>query len=94
MLGEMRKFFWMLAGLAASLAAGCSNDDGNDGPTVCPDPEPLSQLTADVSLTVQSARLSKVTAAEATGKQSADSYLLVMETSDGAQIRMVLNAEA
>ena len=55
MLGEMRKFFWMLAGLAASLAAGCSNDDGNDGPTVCPDPEPLSQLTADVSLTVQSA---------------------------------------
>ena len=48
MLGEMRKFFWMLAGLAASLAAGCSNDDGNDGPTVCPDPEPLSQLTADV----------------------------------------------
>lgn len=94
MLGEMRKFFWMLAGLAASLAAGCSNDDGNDGPTVCPAPEPLSQLTADVSLTVQSARLSKVTAAEATGKQSADSYLLVMETSDGAQIRMVLNAEA
>ena len=52
MLGEMRKFFWMLAGLAASLAAGCSNDDGNDGPTVCPDPEPLSQLTADVSLYV------------------------------------------
>lgn len=75
----MKKFFWLLAGLAAGLAAGCSDDanegGGTDGPAPIPEPKPLSQLTADVSFTPQSAKLVREAAFD---KEGGEGYLLTL----------------
>ena len=90
----MKKFFWLLAGLAAGLAAGCSDDanegGGTDGPAPIPEPEPLSQLTADVSFTPQSAKLVREAAFD---KEGGEGYLLTLTDAEGAEIRVALRAD-
>ena len=82
----MKKFFWLLAGLAAGLAAGCSDDanegGGTDGPAPISEPEPLSQLTADVSFTPQSAKLVREAAFD---KEGGEGYLLTLTDAEGAE---------
>ena len=84
----------MLAGLAAGLAAGCSDDanegGGTDGPAPIPEPEPLSQLTADVSFTPQSAKLVREAAFD---KEGGEGYLLTLTDAEGAEIRVALRAD-
>lgn len=88
----MRKFFWLLAGLAAGLATGCSDDAKNDEPTVPPPAasEPLSQLTADVPFSVQSAKLIREPALD---REGGDGYLLTLADAEGAEIRVALHAD-
>ena len=90
----MKKFFWLLAGLAAGLAAGCSDDanegGGTDGPAPIPEPKPLSQLTADVSFTPQSAKLVREAAFD---KEGGEGYLLTLTDAEGAEIRVALRAD-
>lgn len=90
----MKKFFWLLAGLAAGLAAGCSDDanegGGTDGPAPISEPEPLSQLTADVSFTPQSAKLVREAAFD---KEGGEGYLLTLTDAEGAEIRVALRAD-
>ena len=90
----MKKIFWLLAGLAAGLAAGCSDDanegGGTDGPAPIPEPEPLSQLPADVSFPPQSAKLVREAAFD---KEGGEGYLLTLTDAEGAEIRVALRAD-
>ncbi len=63
---------------------------GTDGPAPIPEPEPLSQLTADVSFTPQSAKLVREAAFD---KEGGEGYLLTLTDAEGAEIRVALRAD-
>ena len=59
-------------------------------PRPSPNSEPLSQLTADVSFTPQSAKLVREAAFD---KEGGEGYLLTLTDAEGAEIRVALRAD-